>query len=302
MNPELKHPHGYAWALALLVSLVFAPTVEARRIAVDFDAGDFSTQGSAWVFTNPFDPSALPASGSLEFTVGSFGSSPLSIGSTSFTGYCMFEDGAFSFTQAGASCNDSGNALFNVLPADLQALAALSVSGPGAVFASQGYAANAFSEDDSGATYSESDAVASLRFSWIDMAPSYTNGEPDGPAYSMQAFIYFLGNGDFELDLRYGIEEFGNPNPLFPPVTQSIFANGAALYSNNDPIQAGANYFFRFTGGQMELVDVPGAPNPPTPVPEPGALVLMMAGLASLACISRRTSFSSRRLRVQAAL
>lgn len=278
---------GTGWGARVLLSaaaLSLLPmAAQARNIQVDFPTGgEFANEGSSWDFPTTFySPSLLPASGSLEFTFGTFSGSALNIGGTSFTGFCMFEDGAFSLTQSGGGCGDSGNALFRGL-AGLDLVASANAENPfdpGAVFISHGYSADRLVTGEPGgaAPYDLGDARTALRLSWIDMASS---NAPDDPAYSMQAFIYFLGNGDFQLDLRYGGASFAGASQLFS-------AGGNSLFSSSDPLTEGNDYFFCFTGGALAECGSTEPP-PPTSVPEPGTLGLMAAGLLGLAPALRR--------------
>lgn len=267
-----------------IVAAVMLPVsnVEARRIAVDFPTGgEFANEGSRWEFPSVFlAPSALPATGSLEFTFDGFSGSALNIGGTGFTGFCVFEDGAFSLTQTGGGCSDAGSARFNLLTGvDLVASSsATDPFVPGAVFISHGYSADTLVSGDPGsaAPYDIADAVTALRFSWLDMP---TADAPDTPAYSLQAFLYFFGGGDFGLDLRYGDQ--GN----YAGLSQAFTLNGSSLFTSSSPLVGGNDYFFRFVDGQLVTGDTEP---PPTGVPEPGTFMLLAAGMAGLALTQRR--------------
>jgi len=260
-------------------------TAEARRVAVDFPGAfeDFSNFGSVWEFPTEFyGPSELPTTGSLGFSFLGFSGSDLNIGGATFTGFCLFEDGAFSLTQTGAACGDTGSALFNLVDG-LDLVGSETADNPfatGAIFISHGYSADTLidAEPSEADPYSIDDAVASLRFTWYDMANAAT---PDTPQYRMQAYLYFFGDGDFGLDLRY-------EGASFAGATQSISFNGDTLYGTEDPPVELNNYFFCFSSGVLADCPAGEEPPPPTGVPEPASGALLLAGLVGLAVFQRR--------------
>jgi hypothetical protein len=286
---EAAMKHGYSLRGLLLVAISALPlaAAEARPVRVDFDAPDFSTRGSDWLFnsTTLYGPSALPGTGSLLFSYGGFSSTSLNVGGSLFTGFCVFEDGAFSLTQAGGSCGDAGNATFNAMPIDVTARDADQFSESGTIFSTIGYAADNLDpgEVGSGAPYDINDSVSALRFTWQEMAGGYVDSNsPDGTSYSLQAYIYFLGNGDFDLDLRYGTDD---ANDLFPALTRSFTLGGTTLFSSSDAIVEGGDYFYRFRNG---VLTPGGGGGPPTGVPEPSTWALMLVGVLMLAWSRRR--------------
>lgn len=276
-----KRVSGFLVA-ALVVALLPIGTAEARRVAVDF-SGSFESQGSDWQFPSTFyAPSDLPTTGTLGFTYQGFSGTDLNIGGATFTGFCMFEDGAFSLTQAGGGCSDTGSALFNLV-GGLDLVGSEIADNPfaiGAMSISHGYSADYLVDAEPGEAdpYAIDDAVTSLRFTWYDMADAAT---PDTPQYRLQAYIYFLGDGDFGLDLRY-------EGASFAGAAQSITFGGETLFSSESPLAELNNYFFCFSGGALAACDSGEPPPPPTGVPEPGTGALVLAGLLGLAILQRR--------------
>lgn len=269
-------------SISAALSLMYIAPAEARRVAVDFPTGgEFANEGSSWEFPSAFlAPADLPASGSLAFTYGGFSGSPLNIGGLTFTGFCMFEDGAFSLTQAGGGCSDAGSALFN-LASGLDLVASATSTSPfdqGSAFISHGYSADTLvaGEPAGAAPYDIGDAVTALRFSWIDMG---TAAAPTDAAYSLQAYLYFFGDGNFGVDLRYG-------DGAYAGASQSFTLNGSSLFASTSTLVGANDYFFRFVDGQLTTGGSEPPPPPPTGVPEPDTLALLVAALAALALTS----------------
>ncbi|MGE0580918.1 MAG: hypothetical protein AB7P31_02100 [Steroidobacteraceae bacterium] len=297
--------------MAAAAALCLPATAEARKIQVDFDPSAFENSGGGWVFStiDLYNQAALTggASRSLLFNVaGSYDpdsdgstdndvdyafnqAAALRVGGSDYSFVCMFANFSFSFSQSGG-CGAAGDPSFSLLPvAGLSVVDTANPTDPGAVFSTEGFSVGipAEGQPEFAAPFDINAAVPTMRLWWNNLAATYDGGAPVGPSYSVQAFIYFLGNGDFDLDVRYGIENA----TAFPGGDRSFVVDGQTIFSSTDPAVAENDYFYRFRGGQLSGGTTP----PPTGVPEPGPLALMLAGAVAL------LAFRPRRIRIQAA-
>ena len=289
---------------AATAALLLPATAQARRIQVDFDPSAFENSGGGWLFNTRelYNQAAVDAGAnrSMSFDIaGSYdpdndGSTandvnfafsqndPLRVGGSDYGFVCMFANFSFSFSQS-SGCGAAGDPSFSLLPiSGLSVVESTNPTDAGTVFSTEGFSVGipAEGQPEFTAPYDINAAVPTMRLWWNNLAASYDSGSPVGPSYSVQAFIYFLGDGDFDLDVRYGVEGATG----FPGVQRSFLVDGQAIFSSTDPVAAEGDYFYRFRGGQLSGGTTP----PPTGVPEPGSLSLALAGVAALLVFRRR--------------
>ena len=222
---------GISLRALTVASLALLPltSLQARNIRVDFDPSAFESSGSGWSFSsiNLFGPSALPGSGSLQFALsGSYDPdsdpgtnndvsydfqpvAPLQVGSSLYASFCMFANGTFTLSQSGDCSGSAGvDPTFGLLPiAGLSPREGAQPTDSGSMFSTNGFGVGIPDEGQPDFTgpYNIADAVPTVRLWWNDVAESYDEfGNAVGPSYSVQAFIYMLGDGNFDLDVRYG--------------------------------------------------------------------------------------------------
>lgn len=280
------------WILAAM--LVTVPlSVEARRIQVDFGPESFPGSGAGWPgregaggpgsFDDQIDVSTGPYTDSILFTtqyidsgnvLGTYSSSELLVNGSLYDSILINEDGSFSlFSSAiGAQSIDPYFSLFN---RDLVSDPSAPATSPGSVSYTHGFAMGI-----TGAAPDPDTAVAGIRLYWNNLLAA---DDPDGFPFEMQAYIYFLGNGDFDLDFRYGQGDWTDSvgAQAIRVADTSIFSNSSDLVETTDTI----SYFFSFRNGVLQ-----GGtdPEPPVGVPEPATGTLIIAGIAGLLFAARR--------------
>lgn len=295
------------------VSLLPLAAAHARRIQVDFGPESFPQSGAGWPgrpgvgfdgsFDDGVDLTTAPSDGSLAFTSnyfdadgttllgGPYTSHNLLIGGVSYDSFRMFEDGSFSFfdSTTGPVGTDP---LFGVFATDLVSQAydlgngTFNSTGDGSTSHTEGFSLG-LQDVPTGTDPDPALASAAIRLFWNNIPLA---GDPDQSLFQFQAYIYFLGNGDFDVDMRYASPLADGALPGSPG-NQFISAGGADLFRNTVPLVSEGDYFFRFRGGVLQG----GTPEPPTDVAEPGTLTLLLVGLAGLLVVRRRKQVGAAR-------
>lgn len=240
-----------------------AGSAAARGILIDFNDFDpslFQITGQAWPNSSDDGVDVRndgTASGTLPFG--------LLIGSTTFTAYCLSENGEISFAATGDACAaaSSDSAVFSVLGADWVSSFDGFATNDGDVSVSLNGLVDRVAPFDAG------EAQNTVRFLWNGVTLAGGSGDP----YYFQALIYDLGGGDFDLQFNYG---FGADS--YAVGFQRITAGGTTLFSGTSPFSSATDYDFSFRAGELGGSVTP----PPTTVPEPGALTLLVAGAGLL--------------------
>lgn len=283
MKSHKPNPRLLLVSLALL-ALPF--TAQAKRVQVDFGPESFPSSGAGWPgfdgasFDDQVDVASGPHSGSMLFAtqyedsgsiLGTYTSSPLLVNGSVYDSIRIYEDGGFSFFDS-ALGPQSVDPFFSVYGADLVSDPTAFATSPGSVSYTIG-----FSMGLAGGTPDASAALPGIRLYWNNL-PLATDGNQ---TQDFQAYIYFLGGGDFDLDFRYGAGDWSASAG-----TQSINVAGSQIYSNASAIVEEADYFFSFRNGVLQGGGTD--PDPPVGVPEPGTGALLIAGLGILLASMRR--------------
>ncbi len=295
----------------LAVTSVGAPDqADARPVRIDFanDLDEFVNQGSYWPSTgigadspNKFDAAAIgigttPASlewaGDVTITNGdavppgdpdyapsytrSVAASGANVGGTAYSGICTYNNGIFALTTADV-CGAAADPLGVVF----------SVTGGVEILTS----AEPFATDTGAFSYARgltpgldappadplelfNEALPTLRLSWNRVS---TATDLDA-LFSLQALIYFLEGGDFDVEFRYGGSETALPPASFAP---NVSIAGVAT-GFTGPLAVNTTYSFSFRDGVL-LGSDPGPDPDPVEVPEPGTWALMLLGLGGMA-------------------
>jgi len=252
-------------ALGAILSLVVAGGVSAAPVRVDF--GVTGDESEDW--TGSFDDGINFADPALTTPGVATGALPFDmfIGSTTYSDYCVIEDGVVWFTNSADSCGATpSGAIFDVLGADWESSNSTIATDPGTVSASLGLVDREAPFDASGRT------TETLRFLWNAVLLAGGDGFTE---HYIQAAFFDVGGGDFDLEFSYGTAT----NPALYTGTQSIAEGGVPLFTGGPQVATSVDYVFSFRGGVLQ---------PPTSVPEPSTWLLFSGALLGLAFSRRR--------------
>jgi PEP-CTERM motif len=239
----------------------------AGRIAVDFGANPSNGQNFSTATSAAACSGSTPASCELSLT-GNGTSSAINIGfDINFGGGNV---GQLTISENGVV--NIGSGLINVFSTDLTSIAANgtvfdTLAGAGEIMYSRGIADP---EADGSGNYNLAEAVNAFHVTWAGVLDS------NGNTRFMQMLLYDQGAGNFDLRMRYGLND-GDTYAL------TSAAAGFSLGSNSlnitGPLVTTTDYFYRFRDGRLQTS---------SSVPEPGTLALLGLGLFGIASKRRR--------------
>jgi hypothetical protein len=268
-----KHEKGVRAGVLLCgatVALVAADFASARPTQIDFgsDLDAFESQGAMWPENSFLDGVDLTnegtSSGVLPFN--------LLVGTTSYTNYCMVENGFVRFSTVADPCAATATDVleFSVLADAWDTFYDGSATNQGTTSITDGGIIDRDLDGDG--TYELAEADPAMRFLWSGVTPTGGTGD----LFWFQIMLYDLDGGDFDVEFNYGAPgDFAAAYDLLSQ--QRIVQNGTSLFDGAGPFLAATDYDFSFRGGLL----VGGEP-PPTSVPEPGTLSLLTLGLGGL--------------------
>jgi hypothetical protein len=291
MSVVKRTPSGYSLPFALLaLAALSAPTAWAGRTSIDFTGPDSfgaSTGLSMPLYTPGCASDALngavdttcslnlTGNGSAEIALGF----NVTIGANNYGTLFINENGFVTFGSA-ASATAQNSSTFAGLQSALGTTPFIApavadfTTGSSTPFDFSSGGAGVYYQRGLGVLgngpYFDNDPRATEAFNVIWL--SYVGSE----RFVSQLVLYSLDAGGFAAQFNYG-SQFGDPNPTL--------AGGFGGYSLDGLTASFGNGFddtlaaYRFAGGVEP---------PPTGVPEPGTLALMLAGLLGLALTTRR--------------
>lgn len=263
-----KKLHALIYLACAGAAVGFADVAAARVIRINFGDAGFSGSGEAWPqnLTNVLDVTNNGSvGGTLPFSL------QVSPG-TSYDSFCVFENAVISFAAADAcNANAADSVVFGLLENNWVTNVDGGVVNDGAMSKSEGYVDRdpPFDSDPPDPL-----PITAVRFLWNQVH------HLDDPSslLSFQAIFYDLGGGDFDVEFNYDTSG-GTPRQFFG--NQFITAGGASLYDGGaGAFTRATDYFFSFRGGVFES-NVSTPPPPPTGVPEPSSIALLLAGLGA---------------------
>jgi hypothetical protein len=265
--------------IACSLSLVLAGVAQiasARPMLIDF-GDNFDLNGSSWPNDTFDDQLNVENNGVANGSLGTYFN--LSYGGTTFTNFCMSENGVFALSAA-SGCGQADDLVISVLGNDWVSDSTAFATNEGSVSFSTGGLI------DLTAPYNQGEAQKVIRFLWNDLLLSPDVGGDGITRYGFQALFFERSDGGFDLQLNYG--HLGNTDPF--PGVQSITFGNTTLFEGAPPFLTANNYDFSFVG---DTFTVGGTP-PQTSVPEPATLSLLSAGLGMLGLSALRRRRSTR--------
>jgi hypothetical protein len=264
-------------ALPLLTLLAFAGDASARAVRIDFEDNNYAASGQAWDPIQFVDVATDLNSGPIGLGLGfsiDFGAGLVDTVFINENGYVSFGAAGVDFVGGITSLTElpAGSNVVAPYYANLQ-----SVNGASDItFVDQSvsYSTGRLSRGDGPFDPTGQDtAPLAMRITWYNLLDS------NNDQVQVQAlFVQTPGAvGDFDLELNYG--------PLFStqiPSTAGFLLNGVS-YVVPGALDGSVDYTLSFRNGVFQT-----GTTPPTNVPTPDALVLMLTGFALL-LLRRRT-------------